>query len=1215
MKKGFIGPLFIFLSFVLLELMLISLISSQTLILQMNSTYGNDSHIIENAKTTNYGSSLILETDSESGKSERIILFFNISSIPLNSIINNATLELYLSGGTGSNFNLGIYRITKHWTETGVTWNTYDGTNAWTAAGGDYDSNIYDVYSISSFAGWKSWNLTKLVQEYVNGTNTNYGFILIPQVQAGNNYKQFTSKNNATSFTPKLIIDYISDITSPQFSNYIENPGNNSAYLPEQNYQFNVTINESNPASVWIEFNGINYSVSNISNVYTFSRTNLAAGSYSYRWWANDTLGNINNSGARYYSVARADNILTLLSSAGWNYNYGILSTFSCSAVFGTPGLYINNLEVSNPISFGLGAGNHFVKCNISESQNYSGSNGDSQNTLTVNKASSQTSLTFDKTSPQIYGSSITPICSVISGIGNPELRLNEEVINSGEALDLGAGNYNFNCSLLSSQNYTYSENISNFIINPVSTTTNVSTSPESGIEYGTESNFSCSNSAGLTTILYINGINKNDEKGLNIIRGAGEYTINCSFFGNQNYSASSEQINYIINKSVGNVDLYLNGQETNITIDYPQQYNITVATLYGNILIYLDGTDITLDNGLNITPPKTAHLYNVTAISFGDENYSSASLTRWLNITLDEVAPEINLVSPQDGASYGENTGLPLEFSVLDVHLDSCWYNLNNGVNVTIANCENMTFNAGVDGSYTFYLYANDSLGNTGVKTSTFSILVGSPTIILNSPIGIYLNSPDVEFRYLPTDLDLESCELWGNFDGEFKLNQTEISPINNAENIFDLRLLDGIYKWNIKCNDSIGHSAFNGNKTFYVDTIAPIVSISEPRGTKTSRIDIPIKFSIIDASPSTCWYNVKYTTGQEVWGNTSINCSETNFGVSTNGDYILTFYVKDFANNINFVNSSFSVDTSIPPVTPPSGGDSGSSGGGGSSFINISSKLSVSKLGEILARGGDKKTLSLSVKNTGKNFLNNCRLIIKGDLSPWIYSTQTQGIAPGENFNFVFDLNVPEGIKSGEYSSKLEVNCDEESNTQDLIVNIPASSDLIKIDSIFQEKNNINISYTFDNAKIAGESAIVEIWIVSEDGVEIKRISDSFSINLEGPIKRNIVLELPSNLAGIFSIYLALSSELDNFERESIVLGSPSGTGFAILDGTRGKIISYIIFVIIIGIGVLFVIRGHKEKKIHKKIKVLEKKDKLKNGVWIFRKSRSQSKSKKKK
>ena len=75
--------------------------------------------------------------------------------------------------------------------------------------------------------------------------------------------------------------------------------------------------------------------------------------------------------------------------------------------------------------------------------------------TLVVNQASSQTSLSFDKTSPQTYGNTITPTCSIITGVGTPVLYMNGNTIPSGSPLTLGAGTYSFNCSLATSQNYS----------------------------------------------------------------------------------------------------------------------------------------------------------------------------------------------------------------------------------------------------------------------------------------------------------------------------------------------------------------------------------------------------------------------------------------------------------------------------------------------------------------------------------------------------------------------------------------------------------------------------------------------------------------------------------------------------------------------------------------------------------------------------------------
>jgi photosystem II stability/assembly factor-like uncharacterized protein len=143
----------------------------------------------------------------------------------------------------------------------------------------------------------------------------------------------FSSQDN--SLSPKLYnvsLDYtILDNTPPEFLNYAENPANNSAYSYEGVYGFNVTITDNSAVGgVWIEFNGVNYTlgISNISNVYTFIKNNLAAGIYSYKWWANDSYGNLNSSELNYYTISKANPLGNMLIAGTSPIIYGTFSDF-----------------------------------------------------------------------------------------------------------------------------------------------------------------------------------------------------------------------------------------------------------------------------------------------------------------------------------------------------------------------------------------------------------------------------------------------------------------------------------------------------------------------------------------------------------------------------------------------------------------------------------------------------------------------------------------------------------------------------------------------------------------------------------------------------------------------------------------------------------------------------------------------------------------------
>ena len=637
-------------------------------------------------------------------------------------------------------------------------------------------------------------------------------------------------------------------------------------------------------------------------------------------------------------------------------------------------------------------------------------------------------------------------------------------------------------------------------------------------------------------------------------------------------------------NDSAGNVNLssvsfVVDTIKPILTINSPSNQNYNTNSILVNVSAYdANLGSVWFYNGsANLSYSYGYYSFNQgssTMIAYANDsagNLNSSSVSFYV----DSIAPAVNIILPQEGATYGYNASIALNYSAYDLNLASCWYNINNGNNISLSNCANTTFSVAGNGNYVLNLYSNDSLGNLGIDTVSFSVQVGSPTIILNSPIDSYLNNQAVIFSYTPTDIDLQSCELWGNFDGEFKLNQTDNSPDNGINNIFNLNLNDGAYLWNIRCFDDVGNSAFNGNKTFYIDVIAPSVSLTQPTGAKTSRT-VSASWSVSDTNLNACWYNVYRGASPEI-ANTVVNCSlnSINFDVSSDGSFIFSLYANDSAGNLNNASSSFSVDTSTP-VSPPSGG-SGGGGGGGGSAINVtqSGKLSVSLIGNIIAREGDKKTLSLNVKNIGKIFLNNCRLIAKGDINSWIYSTNIKGIAPGQNIDFVFDLNVPEETLTEINMGSLEIKCEEASYIQNISVSIPEEMGLIKIKDIKQEGDILKINYAFDSSKFVGDSIDIEIWLADENGTEIKRIVDKSPLNIAGLVERNVEMQLPGGLeGGVYFIYFAFSNDINSFVKKSVVLGV---TGRAVLDSEKGKFGVYIVFLLIIAVAIFFIWRRH--------------------------------------
>lgn len=132
----------------------------------------------------------------------RGLLRFNLSSIPAGSTINVATLRLhytYWRDYSGYYRRVTAYRVTDPWMEDTVTWNSRPGYGEACGfvdlvAGGQSDFHYYD------------WDVTSLVQAWVNRTYNNHGIMLRGDETLG--IRAFGSWETGDEYTPQLIVDF-----------------------------------------------------------------------------------------------------------------------------------------------------------------------------------------------------------------------------------------------------------------------------------------------------------------------------------------------------------------------------------------------------------------------------------------------------------------------------------------------------------------------------------------------------------------------------------------------------------------------------------------------------------------------------------------------------------------------------------------------------------------------------------------------------------------------------------------------------------------------------------------------------------------------------------------------------------------------------------------------------------------------------------------------
>jgi hypothetical protein len=137
---------------------------------------------------------------------------FGLSSIPAGATIVRASLQLYATGWGGGNMAIGAYAITRTTTLSQVTWNNAQVGKPWGEAGcnntsTDRRASAESSVTTSGTYKWYTFDLTALVQGWVNGTVPNNGVLMRASYSAGT----FAFASNEYSdyrLRPRLVLTY-----------------------------------------------------------------------------------------------------------------------------------------------------------------------------------------------------------------------------------------------------------------------------------------------------------------------------------------------------------------------------------------------------------------------------------------------------------------------------------------------------------------------------------------------------------------------------------------------------------------------------------------------------------------------------------------------------------------------------------------------------------------------------------------------------------------------------------------------------------------------------------------------------------------------------------------------------------------------------------------------------------------------------------------------
>jgi hypothetical protein len=575
--------------------------------IQPNATAGKDTWLEALNPNNNNGVDTWLYVGKQSGsgdRRQRILLEFNLSNIPSNAVVTSAILELTALSGSG--LTLNVHRATTSWTEgsglnsisgDGATWNNATGSAAWTTAGGDFNSTVFASNSTNA-AGTLTFDVTTLVQGWVNGTWTNKGFLLKHNDETSNGREQFNSSDVASG-KPKLTINY----TTALNVTFVSPTPDNGATLNQSWVYVNASLVNGNATTAKLEFNGTNYTMTNASatpsNRWYYNKTDLPSGTYTYKVYANDSGTNVFDVSETRTVTLNTDQTpptITIINPA--NITYNTKSNLPLNYVA------TDNVAVDKCwVSYDGGPNSTLAGC---ANSTFSVSNDGSHyvkvfaNDTSGNQNSSTRYFTVDSTPPQ-WSSQQSSIPSTYSS------------------------------STLSAFNITWIDAVSG--VNTVLFESNYSGTPQNYSAYLISGN--------------VYGYNATLPAGTFYWKFHAKDSVN-------NWNASSQQV-ATINKSDNPVSLYINGNPNqNVTITYGAQSNVTGIVVAGTANLYRDG--IAVLNPEIIT--LAAGIYNYTAVIPETENTTGSSETFFL--TVGKANPDLTITnSTPIEVTYGTQTNV----------------------------------------------------------------------------------------------------------------------------------------------------------------------------------------------------------------------------------------------------------------------------------------------------------------------------------------------------------------------------------------------------------------------------------------------------------------------------------------------------------------------------------------------------------------------------
>jgi hypothetical protein len=426
------------------------------------------------------------------------------------------------------------------------------------------------------------------------------------------------------------------------------------------------------------------------------------------------------------------------------------------------------------------------------------------------------------------------------------------------------------------------------------------------------------------------NSIGYNDDLG----EASYPWSINCTDNSTNYNVGSSETWDLTIDLSEPDVGLNtpLNDSWTNNSL---VQFNFTPTDDYLDACQLWGNFSGNWSYNQTIDIPTSGSINNFSLIELSDGSYiwnvwcnDSALNVNWAEgnytVKIDLTNPGIEFESPTpDNNSNQSSTSVVINVSYNEWNKGEIKLYWNGSLNTTkqyIGEWTNFTLEGLWDGEYSYYVWLNDSAGNSNeTETRIFRVDTTPPTIELIAPENdTWKNNASnpilFEFNVSDVLLGIANCSLVVN--GDINMSNSTVREYENLN--FSSYLDSGYYNWSVNCTDSVGNENFSLARHIKVDLTFPSMSQEGINGTNFTvneficlNITVADLFSDVKAVTATVDYPVSGLTdvimsnstngcgdaGGNIWSYSLLNIEEGLY------NWTLTT-VEDNSGNVNATN-----------------------------------------------------------------------------------------------------------------------------------------------------------------------------------------------------------------------------------------------------------------------------------------------------------------------